>query len=449
MDPSEPSPATGPSPPAPSPAADLVAAVRRLANTSVLVVGDVMLDRYVYGDVARISPEAPVPILSVTREIAVPGGAGNVVRNLTALGAAVAFVSVVGDDRRGVRPDRAWSAASPGWSRGCWCRAAAPPREDPLRRRGPGTAPLFRADREETAPIHPKLAERMLRIAARRDGGDLGHGAVGLPQGRAGRRRAGPADRRRRDRGGRRVIVDPRGRDHARYAGADVICRTGATWPQATAMPVDTDEAFVAAADGAARRHGFGAVLVTSADDGMTLVDAGHRAAFPRRGGRGLRRLRRRRHGAGGAGGRASRPASTCRSAVRLANARRRHRGGQGRHRGGAGGRPAGRAVAAARRAATRSCRARQRPSRSERWRRRGWRAGFKRLLRPAASRPRASAGAGAGRLRPAGGGAERRCQARGAEGPSRPVQPEAVRAALLAGLAASTWWWSAATRRR
>ena len=79
----------------------LAAAVRRLARTSVMVLGDVMLDRYVYGQVTRISPEAPIPVITVEREVAVPGGAGNVVRNLTALGAAVAFISVVGDDQAG------------------------------------------------------------------------------------------------------------------------------------------------------------------------------------------------------------------------------------------------------------------------------------------------------------------------------------------------------------
>src|ERR1700710_736911 len=82
-------------------AVGLADAVRRLARTSVMVIGDVMLDRYVYGAVERISPEAPIPILTVERETAMPGGAGNVVRNLTALGAAVAFVSVVGDDQAG------------------------------------------------------------------------------------------------------------------------------------------------------------------------------------------------------------------------------------------------------------------------------------------------------------------------------------------------------------
>ena len=68
---------------------DLGAYVKRLARASVLVVGDAMLDRYVYGEVERVSPEAPVPILAVKREVAMPGGAGNVVRNLIALGASV------------------------------------------------------------------------------------------------------------------------------------------------------------------------------------------------------------------------------------------------------------------------------------------------------------------------------------------------------------------------
>ena len=76
--------------------------------------------------VERVSPEAPVPILTIERELAMPGGAGNVVRNLTALGAAVAFISVVGDDQAG-SDLTGLSAASRTSSRGCWCKAVAPP----------------------------------------------------------------------------------------------------------------------------------------------------------------------------------------------------------------------------------------------------------------------------------------------------------------------------------
>src|SRR2546428_13495063 len=72
-----------------------------VARTRLLVVGDVMLDRYWFGDVERISPEAPVPIVKVARNEERPGGAGNVARSAAALGAQVMLISVVGDDEAG------------------------------------------------------------------------------------------------------------------------------------------------------------------------------------------------------------------------------------------------------------------------------------------------------------------------------------------------------------
>jgi D-beta-D-heptose 7-phosphate kinase/D-beta-D-heptose 1-phosphate adenosyltransferase len=82
-------------------AAELADAARQLGRASVLVVGDAMLDRYFYGEATRISQEAPVPVLCLQRELSLPGGAANVVRNITAVGAAAAFVAVVGDDMAG------------------------------------------------------------------------------------------------------------------------------------------------------------------------------------------------------------------------------------------------------------------------------------------------------------------------------------------------------------
>src|SRR5713226_10776981 len=78
--------------------AHLIAGIERLRHARILCVGDVMLDHYVYGQVERVSPEAPIPILRVERETRTPGGAGNVLRNLQALGAQACFVSVIGDD---------------------------------------------------------------------------------------------------------------------------------------------------------------------------------------------------------------------------------------------------------------------------------------------------------------------------------------------------------------
>ena len=78
-----------------------------LAAQTVLCVGDLMLDEFVYGDVSRISPEAPTPVIAVKRSELMIGGAGNVARNLVSLGARCVFVGVVGDDE----PGRALAAA--------------------------------------------------------------------------------------------------------------------------------------------------------------------------------------------------------------------------------------------------------------------------------------------------------------------------------------------------
>src|SRR5882724_10204278 len=80
---------------------DLIAGVERLYRARILCIGDVMLDHYVYGQVDRVSPEAPIPVLRVERETHTPGGAGNVLRNLQALGAHTCFVSVIGNDTPG------------------------------------------------------------------------------------------------------------------------------------------------------------------------------------------------------------------------------------------------------------------------------------------------------------------------------------------------------------
>ena len=82
---------------------ELLRTIARFSGRRVLVVGDLMLDQYIRGSVSRISPEAPVPVVRVTGESYIPGGAGNVVSNLAALGAHVSVVGVVGEDEAGRR----------------------------------------------------------------------------------------------------------------------------------------------------------------------------------------------------------------------------------------------------------------------------------------------------------------------------------------------------------
>ncbi len=250
------------------PPGDLGGAVKRLSRASVLVVGDAMLDRYVYGAVNRVSPEAPVPVLTVLREVAMPGGAGNVVRNLIALEAAVAFVSVVGDDQagsdltgliggqQGVEP---WLLVQSGLTTTMKTRYIAQGQH------------LLRADREETIALPEKLAERLLRIAtdamAATSVTVLSDYRKGVLEAEVAQRLIAAARQL-----GRRVIVDPKGRDYGRYAGADVVTPNRRELAEATGLGVEDERGIVAAAQVLLQRHGFGAVLVTRSEDGMSLI---------------------------------------------------------------------------------------------------------------------------------------------------------------------------------
>jgi D-beta-D-heptose 7-phosphate kinase/D-beta-D-heptose 1-phosphate adenosyltransferase len=260
---------------------DLANAIRRLNRGSVLVVGDVMLDSYVYGDVERISLEAPVPILKVQRELAVPGGAGNVMRNLGALGSAVAFVSVVGDDVAGseltglignhpaVEP---WLLVQGGRRTTEKTRFIA--------QGGHHGHAMLRADREDTGAIHPKLADRLVRIACDAMAATtvtvLSDYRKGVLAGDVPARLIGAARKL-----GRRIVVDLRGREYDRYAGADVLLTTRHDLARACTIPPETDEAFATAAEKVRRVHDIGAVLVTSAEAGITLVHEGLWQHFP------------------------------------------------------------------------------------------------------------------------------------------------------------------------
>ena len=85
----------------------------RIADLNILVVGDVMLDEYWFGDVRRISPEAPVPVVHVSRSDERPGGAANVARNIVSMGARATLLSVVGADATADRLRRTSSALTP------------------------------------------------------------------------------------------------------------------------------------------------------------------------------------------------------------------------------------------------------------------------------------------------------------------------------------------------
>ena len=142
----------------------LVERVEALKGTGVLCVGDAMLDRFVYGSVDRISPEAPIPVVRVEREASMLGGAGNVVRNLVALGARPTFLSVVGDDSAGREVTRLvgeHDEIDP-------CIVVEPGRQTTIKTRFFASAQqLLRADRETTTALPQTVRDDLLARADR------------------------------------------------------------------------------------------------------------------------------------------------------------------------------------------------------------------------------------------------------------------------------------------
>jgi len=248
---------------------DLLPAVERLKDQPVLVVGDLMLDRFVHGRVERISPEAPIPVMHVEREETMLGGAGNVVRNLKALGAQPAFVSVIGDDAAG-QELQAQVANSCGEHGHLLLDRS---RINTIKERHVSAGQqLLRVDRGTTAALSDTMAEAL--IDATRDA--LNKAAVlvisdygkGVLTGRVLQAIIATASERNRP-----VVVDPKGRDFGRYRGARVVTPNKRELAEASGLPVGDDLAIVAAARKAAVDAGLAAVLATRSEEGMTLLD--------------------------------------------------------------------------------------------------------------------------------------------------------------------------------
>ncbi len=250
--------------------------IDRLRAARVLCVGDVMLDHYVYGEVGRVSPEAPVPVLAVDSETRSLGGAGNVLRNLVALGAQMSFVSVVGNDDAGREVQNLLAALD-----GAEIHVLVQPqRKTTVKTRFIAVNQhLLRADRESAAPLGPYIRDDLLRLARELV---TSHDVVVISDYAKGVLTDGVALEiiKTAREAGALVVVEPKGGDHIRYRGADVLTPSRRELAEATGLPV-TGEAEIAAASRALiERCGFGAVLVSLGREGMLLVEPHSSAVF-------------------------------------------------------------------------------------------------------------------------------------------------------------------------
>lgn len=259
--------------------AALAARIGDLPTAKVVCVGDVMLDRFVYGDVSRVSPEAPIPVCRVTNETAMLGGAGNVVRNLVSVGASVTFVSVIGDDDIARDVDVLLRDLA-GVTRTLIAEKDRPTTSKI--RYVAGGQQLLRADREVTTPITDDVADAVFRAAenALKDAGalilsDYGKGTV--TDGLVARLIAAATA------AGKPVIVDPKSRDFTRYAGASLITPNLKELGESAEGELSSEEAIVDAARGLLAGANIGAMLVTRGAQGMSLITADSADHFPSR----------------------------------------------------------------------------------------------------------------------------------------------------------------------
>jgi D-beta-D-heptose 7-phosphate kinase/D-beta-D-heptose 1-phosphate adenosyltransferase len=254
-----------------------------LRGQTVLCIGDLMLDDFVYGEVARISPEAPAPVIAVQRSETTIGGAGNVARNLAALGVRCIFVGVIGEDDAGkvlsaslqreplIEPRLVSDASRPTTRKVRFVSEHY-------------STHLLRADWETAKPVEQDkeqaLIDHVLEALPKAGAVVLSDYAKGVLTPRVVRAVIDAANKAKKP-----VIVDPKGLDYSIYRGATLITPNRQELAAATRRPADSESEIVVAARELARQVDSEAVLITRSEDGMTLLVKGeepvHIAAYP------------------------------------------------------------------------------------------------------------------------------------------------------------------------
>ncbi len=243
---------------------DLIASAQ---GKHVVCVGDIMLDRFVYGDVGRISPEAPVPVLRHSRTVSMPGGAGNVARNLISLGLKCTLLGVIGDDPEGVELTNAFSGVE-------LKLTVTSKRETVVKTRFiSGGQQLLRVDVETPEAYEDTVSQRLtasaieaiefadLLILSDYAKGALTESVIGDCIAAAKKR-------------GIHVVVDPKSDDFAKYRGADVIKPNAAELQACVGALIESDVDAEAGLKAALAEGHAQNIVVTRAAKGMSVITA-------------------------------------------------------------------------------------------------------------------------------------------------------------------------------
>jgi D-beta-D-heptose 7-phosphate kinase/D-beta-D-heptose 1-phosphate adenosyltransferase len=253
----------------------LARSLDRMRGRTIVVVGDVMLDEYVWGEVNRVSPDAPVQVVDVARRSRAVGGAGNVAGNVMAAGAEVRLVGVVGDDEAGATLLQSM-AASGADSRGI-VRLAGRPTTVKTRVMALGQQ-LIRLDRENRSPIGRDDGDRVVAaVDEALPGADallVSDYAKGVLDRETLAAVVAAAERRAP---GRPIVVDPKSADLSIYAGCSAITPNRREAEAATGVSLGAEADYAAAAERIRAVCGASSVLMTLGARGMALSVAGRR----------------------------------------------------------------------------------------------------------------------------------------------------------------------------
>jgi D-beta-D-heptose 7-phosphate kinase/D-beta-D-heptose 1-phosphate adenosyltransferase len=246
---------------------DLSSVLRHFPGQRILVIGDVILDRYWWGEASRLSPEAPVPVVRKQRASVRPGGAANTAANLAALGATPLLVGLVGTDRESeeLRGALSENGVAVDWL----IRENARPTTTKTRVIA-SHQQIVRVDEEDIAPISHEAEERArVTIAERLESasavvvsdyakGFLSPSLLNFVTTEAGRT-------------GKRVFVDPKGADYSRYRGCFLMKPNRLELSLLTGLPARNHEETLAAGNRLSAAMPGTMILVTEGGDGMTL----------------------------------------------------------------------------------------------------------------------------------------------------------------------------------
>lgn len=227
-----------------------------------------MLDNFIYGDATRLSPEAPIPVVRVRRTVSMPGGMGNVVRNMGEVGVLPLAVSVAGNDANAHKLSELFMHS--GWLPPIMI--LDPGRPTVVKNRViAGRQQVVRFDEEESSPIAPELEDRLVEAVRRHIGGVRAVALSDYGKGIVTRRLVAEVVSMARERG-LAVVVDPKGADYSKYAGASLVTPNRKELAEAAGKTLPDQDSMIRAGARLLEEHGIDNLLVTRSEDGMTLL---------------------------------------------------------------------------------------------------------------------------------------------------------------------------------